>query len=168
MRAAVRLGFLAITIGLSITLLAFAGWSYHLYGPPEGVKYGNYFGYAFGSCGAFQITATAETEERFSLYVLSFNDTLTLIETQSLDGIEPLLQVEGVIYYNRIVTEYPPGRYGVIVRPYGNYTAYPVIEIIPVHPFPEILTAGISISIVGLFVMVVSAAASRFRNSRVR
>ena len=158
MRFEKRIGFLFLIIGLSLVAISFTGYKIHQYGPPEPIEGDAYFGYAFGSGGSFHIYAESWSNgsQTFSLYLLTIEDTLTLLEEQTLDNTDPLIEVHGVMQYDQLVSNFPPGKYGVVGISDDGSDHTITIRVTTIHPFPEILLTGLVSIGLGVIVLTTS------------
>ena len=168
MRGIVRLGFLLLLIGGSLVVVSYSGWARHAYGPPEPLESSAYFGYAFGSAGVFSVEAVDgfNASAPFSLYLLTIEDTLILLEEQSVENTTPLIEEHGIAYFNEIVNEYPPGKYGIVAIPDGGRENFVIMIVTVLHPYPGILQLGLGLISGGSIFITISILYSRAATSK--
>ena len=153
-----RIGFLFIIIGLTLVAASFTGYSVHVYGPAEPLDSDVYFGYVFGSGGSFLLEADDgwNASRSFSLYLLTLEDTLTLLEEQSIVNTSPLLEYHEITHFSQVINEFSPGKYGVVAIPDdgGNNTVTMTVRVL--HPFLGVLLTGVLAMGIGCVVFVIS------------
>ncbi|MFW9787591.1 MAG: hypothetical protein ACFFE2_02275 [Candidatus Thorarchaeota archaeon] len=165
MRIEQRIGFLFLIIGFSLIAISFTGFSIHVYGPPVPLESDVYFGYVFGSGGSFLLEANDNwnATRQFSLYLLTLDDTFMLLEEQSIMNTNPLLEYHGISYFRQAITEFPPGKYGVVAIPDdgGNNTITMSVRVL--HPFPEVMLTGFVSMGIGCVVITIFKIQQRYR-----
>ncbi len=151
-----RTGVMLVLLGGALIASAYVGGIAVGYGPPEPLTAGTYFGYVFGSMGAFRVVAETHdnVSTRFSLYILDMNGTCRLLRTENMTGIKPLRMVEDTSYCEIVVDDYPPGKYAVVVTAAGSDMTEPVVCVETLYPHPGALNAGLIVFLVGaIFVL---------------
>jgi len=140
-------------IGTTLILASFIGAV--RYGTGPDVSFGEYAGLIVRASGDIFLEVESHGQIPFSLYILSFDDVIKMIQQNgSMEGCRVLFALENITSYEGVLLVWIPGWYGVLVTPSEGETIGIEIGVNKIKPSSGILFPGFTIVVVGiLFVM---------------
>jgi cytochrome c biogenesis factor len=149
-QAVTRFGRLLIVCGVAVIIVAFSLSPHSSYDAEMDVMPGEFKGILIFPSGAVDVMVFENAEKSFSIYFLTLEDSMKLLQGASLDTLRPLIINENVTEFMEVVTFTTSGTYAIMVTPAGNETisvGYFIQEGVP--PIALILI-GVGLVLVGI------------------
>jgi hypothetical protein len=148
-----RFGTLLMVIGLSIVALA-------AFPPRIGMggggplEPGGYQGGLYMFTSSVHMTIEVRDNLTISLYLLDWDDTLTLLQTGSLDHTSPHIAYHNITSFNGIIEVPAPGMYSLIADSTHNETVFLDIDMYTIQPQTHILAPGLVFICLGASIII--------------
>jgi len=148
-----RFGTLLILIGLSIVALA-------AFPPRAGMggggplEPGGYQGGLYMFTSSINVTIDVRDNLTISLYLLDWDDTLTLLQTSSLDHTNPHIAYHNITSFSGIIEVPAPGIYSLVADSTHNETVFLDIDMYPILPLTHMLAPGLVLICLGVSIIV--------------
>jgi hypothetical protein len=142
-----------MVIGLSIVAVAAfpPGMGMSGGGPLEP---GGYQGGLYMFTSSVHMTIDVRDNLTISLYLLDWDDTLTLLQTGSLDHTSPHIAYHNITSFSGIIEVPVPGMYSLIADSTHNETVFLDIDMYPILPQTHILAPGLVLICLGASIIV--------------
>ncbi len=146
-----RIGKSLVTFGCLLIVLSFmnsgTGGMGSIVGPDT------FEGFWIRTGGDFLLKVESDNGSLLSIYVLDYVDTLTVLNTSSMEHTSPILDVINVTsFYNRVPISFP-GLYSVLVTAPENDTRMS-IHIEPILPMLPITFSGLGLLTLGMVIIL--------------
>jgi hypothetical protein len=156
-----RLGKLLAIIGLAVAAVSFVCLDSRL-GLGGSVQQGEYKGRLYGLTGDIYAEIMVESDQKISVYVLSWSDSIKLMENRSLAETSPVVRLDNISTFTGIFEIPLPGIYSFIVTSNYNETVYFDMDMNRILPQKGILVPGIIITITGVILVIAKRAQPLF------
>jgi hypothetical protein len=140
-------------IGIALILASFFGAVWH--GTGSDVSYGDYEGLMVRAPGNILLEVESSGQTPFSLYILTFDSVVKMIQQNgSMEGCTLLLALENITSYRGVLPVLVPGWYGVLVTPAEAGTISIEISVDKLKPSSGIFLLGLSLVVVGVLFVI--------------
>jgi cytochrome c biogenesis factor len=143
-----RFGRLLVVCGLVVIIVAFVLSPHSSYDVEMDVMPGEFKGILIFPSGAVDVQVLESDVKSFSIYFLSLEDSLKLLQGASLDTLRPLIAKENVTEFMEVVTFTTSGTYAIMVTPAGD-------ETISVRYFIQERVPPIALILIGVWLVLV-------------
>jgi len=142
-----------MVIGLSIvTLAAFPPRIGMGGGGP--LEPGGYQGGLYMFTSSIHVTIDVRDNLTISLYLLDWDDTLTLLQTGSLDHTSPHIAYHNITSFSSIIEVPAPGVFSLVADSTHNETVFLDIDMYTILPQTHILAPGLVFICLGVSVII--------------
>lgn len=148
-----RLSTSLALIGVALIVLSLFEPYFNM-GLSGAVEPGEYKGRLYLLTCDVHISVEVQGEGRLSLYLLNWEDSLLLLQFESLEGVEPVVQIANVSAFDGTITILVPGLYSLVVVSESGARVQYEGDMSRVLPQRTLLLAGSVLLVVGFAVIV--------------
>lgn len=150
-----RLGKALIVIGVVLIAASFSRLTtYEGFG--GNVAHGDYEGIIVKNAGCFGLEVHLTDGHPFNLYVLGFEEAISVVKGGNISGVSSLYKWENITGFSGSISVMEPGWYAVLLSPFWNETVGYEVTVSGAIPNPSIILTGVIACAAGVVTIVLN------------